>query len=989
MQNIKFKILSLLLVVAVVFGCAAISTTLFPSSVAQAASGNAWDYTGTYYDNLNESLDGAAFRAELAQLITSTHKTSANSYDKLKSQFNITDANPETGSGMLWFYTGTEVSSYGGSSSNREHVWPKDGGDAFPEKTGPGCDLQHLRPTDMQLNSSRGSYSFNEVAQTSSNIVKQNDSTTYGKTADELCYSSGGFFYPAKGYRGATARILMYVQTRWGDQYNLTFVDSAGKCKTIGKISTLLKWHLEEPPTASEIYRNQKAYEIQGNRNPFIDHPEWATKIYCNDGNSYNAALKKVVETVGDPYNNSQPLESISFQQTSLSVAVGSTATLTVVTTPSNAKKNLTWTSSNASVATVSNGVVTGVSAGTATITATDKDTGKSATATVTVKTLTGISVSGTPAKTEYTAGNVFSPTGLTVTATYSDGSTSVMDNSNCQWLDGVTKSTKLSQGTTTVICKYGSFEQTISGITVNESKDGDVKYVTIDTSSFEMTEGYGFKNWSTDAASGFAFIYGGGQYSATGLQFNVSKDSYYLASKVALPGRIVSVTVKIVSGKAERPWKLLTSDTAYTQVAGKPTNGTDWGTQMVTAEGVTWTVDSGDDTFFALTYELAEKSGASYLDSIVIGYVEGNGGTVTPTPDSVSLNKTALSLEVGASETLVATVGGSSTASWSSSNTNVATVDQNGKVTAVGAGTTTITVASGTAKATCTVTVTAGSTTTSSKDDYFDAVVANPTVGSNYKLALWQESLSKVFYAVAEMTSDGYIQTTENVADAAIVSLEAGTYEGCYYLKLGNKYVSLNSTWSGKYVKASITLTDSPTTEFYVGTHNELAAVVTANDGDGVLQTGTVYLGTHGSYSTIAASSTYYLEDETAIDVSQYVARLVVADGGSTTPDPTPDDAATEFKGLVSAVQSATGMEAKFNAIKAALVKYGTLTDEQKTAVASDYQTLQNEIASYNQGATSANEEHNAALKNALASGSLISAGFVALLSFIKRKFQ
>lgn len=821
MQNIKFKILSLLLVVAVVFGCAAISTTLFPSSVAQAASGNAWDYTGTYYDNLNESLDGAAFRAELAQLITSTHKTSANSYDKLKSQFNITDANPETGSGMLWFYTGTEVSSYGGSSSNREHVWPKDGGDAFPEKTGPGCDLQHLRPTDMQLNSSRGSYSFNEVAQTSSNIVKQNDSTTYGKTADELCYSSGGFFYPAKGYRGATARILMYVQTRWGDQYNLTFVDSAGKCKTIGKISTLLKWHLEEPPTASEIYRNQKAYEIQGNRNPFIDHPEWATKIYCNDGNSYNAALKKVVETVGDPYNNSQPLESISFQQTSLSVAVGSTATLTVVTTPSNAKKNLTWTSSNASIATVSNGVVTGVSAGTATITATDKDTGKSATATVTVKTLTGISVSGTPTKTEYTAGNAFSPTGLTVTATYSDDSTSVIANTDCQWLDGVTKSTKLSQGTTTVICKYGSFEQIISGITVNESKDGDVKYVTIDTSSFEMTDDYGFKNWITDAASGFAFIFGGNSsYATTGLQFNINQSSYYLASNVALPGRIVSVTVKHVSGKTGRPWKLLTSDTAYTQVTGKPTNGTDWGTQMVTAEGVTWTVDSGDDMFFALTYEYTGSKGASYLDSIVIGYVEDNGGgTVTPTPDSVSLNKTALSLEVGASETLVATVGGSSTASWTSSNTNVATVDQNGKVTAVGAGTTTITVASGTAKATCTVTVTASSTTPD--------------------------------------------------------------------------------------------------------------------------------------------------------------------------PTPTPDDAATEFKGLVSAVQSASGMEAKFNAIKTALVKYGTLTDEQKTAVASEYQTLQNEIATYNQGATTANEEHDSALKSALASGSLISAGFVALLSFIKRKFQ
>jgi len=90
-------------------------------------------------------------------------------------------------------------------------------------------------------------------------------------------------FYPGEGYRGATARILMYVQTRWGDTFNLTFVDSAGSCKTIGKISDLLRWHLEEPVTEAEIARNNAVYNIQGNRNPFIDHPEYATKIYCYD----------------------------------------------------------------------------------------------------------------------------------------------------------------------------------------------------------------------------------------------------------------------------------------------------------------------------------------------------------------------------------------------------------------------------------------------------------------------------------------------------------------------------------------------------------------------------------------------------------------------------------------------------------------------------------------------------------------------------------
>ncbi len=1140
--NTRLKLAVSLLLIVVLFACSAtvISTAILPAStnVAQAESGNAWDYTGTYYDNLNENLDGAAFRAELAELITSTHNTSVNSYDNLKSQFNITDANPETGSGLLWFYTGTQVSSYSGSTSNREHVWPKDGGAAFPEKTGPGCDLQHLRPTDSQLNSSRGSYSFDEVAQTSSSIVKQNGSTSYGKTADELCYRSGSFFYPAKGYRGATARILMYVQTRWGDQYNLKFVDSAGKCKTIGKISTLLKWHLEEPPTASEIYRNQKAYEIQGNRNPFIDHPEYATKIYCNDGNSYNAALKAVVEKVGDPYNNSQPLVSLSFQQANVTVAVGQTATLAVVANPTNAKKNLTWTSSNNNVATVSDGVVTGVAKGTATITVKDKDTGLSAVATITVKEVTGITLSGTPAKKEYVAGSAFSPTGITVTATYNDGSTSVLNNADCQWLDGVTKQTTLSQGTTTVVCKYGNFQQVVLGITVAEQQGASFE---ITRNSFSASSNYAFQKWSSGGVSGTAYIYGG---TTDKMQFNNKKDHSYIASTTATPSGITSITV--VMNEGSKSWTLLTSNTAYGELSGKgdPTSGTDHGKQTVTTAGYTWELD-GTDTYFCLNYS---DSGAAYIKSITVTYGNGGGGTITPTPDSVSLNKDTLNLEVGGSETLVATVVGSATAVWTSSNTNVATVDQNGKVTAVAEGTATITVTVGTATDTCTVTVTtSGGTVTptpdvTDKEKYFDSIVADPTVGTDYKLAFWQENLSKVFYAVAEMTDDGFLQTTESADNAAVVRLEAGTYDECYYLKLGNKYISLNSTWGGKYVKASITLTDAPTTEFYFGTHNEIASVVEAKDDSGLSQTNTVYLGTHGEYSTVAASSTYYLESTTAIDVSQFVLRLVVASNGTVTPNPTPDSVSlnkdtlylevggsetlvatvvgsatavwtssntnvatvdqngkvtavaegtatitvtagtatatctltvedvqpivppspwtvtfdaqngsdpvvlpfsedftlpenptngnkvfggwytdvactdgnewtapsmlsehiivyakwtdpqpehdeevAEFRELVSAVKAATGTENQFNAIKAALEKYATLTDEQKTVVAIDYQVLQNQVAAYNQSVTSANNEHTSALQKVLVYGSIISAGFVALLTLLK----
>ena len=274
---------------------------------------NASDEVDSYYSSIDFNQTGLDLRKEVRDLIISTH-THYTTYDGLASAFKTADADVNKSGNINWFYTGTSVEFDGFGSTNREHVWPKDGGKAFSEKSECGSDAHHLRPTETQLNSARGSLSFDEVSQTTANIVKQNGSTSY----DNLCYKSGSFFYPGEGYRGATARILMYVQTRWGDRFNLRFVDSSGKSKTIGKISTLMKWHLTEPVTDEEKRRNEAVYKIQGNRNPFIDHPELASKIYCNDGEVYNNALKKVVEQYGD-YNSDTPskkLVSISLSGT-------------------------------------------------------------------------------------------------------------------------------------------------------------------------------------------------------------------------------------------------------------------------------------------------------------------------------------------------------------------------------------------------------------------------------------------------------------------------------------------------------------------------------------------------------------------------------------------------------------------------------------------------------------------------------------------------
>ena len=308
MKN-KIKIFGLFILVFTMLGIDSKQIRFNDTNVVNAA-----DEVTNYYSSIDFNQTGLNLRGEVRDLITNTHKN-YTTYSGLRDVFKTSDADANQSGNIIWFYTGTSTpfnGSFGSSkgSTNREHVWPKNAGKAFDAESNCGSDAHHLRPTEFQVNSTRSDNSFNEVATTSANIVTENGSKSY----KNLCYTSGGFFYPGEGYRGATARILMYVQTRWGDKYNLRFVDSAGNNKTIGKISTLMKWHLTEPVTEGEKRRNEAVYKIQGNRNPFIDHPELASKIYCNDGEVYNSALKKIVEEYGDynPTEDDKVLESIS-----------------------------------------------------------------------------------------------------------------------------------------------------------------------------------------------------------------------------------------------------------------------------------------------------------------------------------------------------------------------------------------------------------------------------------------------------------------------------------------------------------------------------------------------------------------------------------------------------------------------------------------------------------------------------------------------------
>jgi hypothetical protein len=188
----------------------------------------------------------------------------------------------------------------------------------------------------------------------------------------------------------------------------------------------------------------------------------------------------------GDPAGNTA-VTGVTLDRTNLTVAVGATAPLQATVSPASAANTaVTWATSNEAIATVStSGSVTGVAEGTATITVSTVDGGKTAACTVIVKSLSSIEITEQPAQKDYFIGDTIDLAGLVVTATWSDGSE--------EPITGYTPSKSVFEeadagtgiGTVTITISYGSvtpvsFDVTvrykITGVTVSPATATVVK---------------------------------------------------------------------------------------------------------------------------------------------------------------------------------------------------------------------------------------------------------------------------------------------------------------------------------------------------------------------------------------------------------------------------------------------------------------------------------------------------------------------------------
>ncbi|MDP4281252.1 MAG: endonuclease [Bacteroidota bacterium] len=261
-----------------------------------------------YYDSA-DGLTGTALQSALHNIIKG-HTVVA--YGSLYTYFATTDAKPGD---VVWdmysdipngtppylyhYNSGEECGNYNseGDCYNREHSWPNSwfGGEVYPMYS----DLFHLYPTDGYVNNRRANYPYGEVGSaqwTSENGSKVGNCTWPGY--------SGTVFEPIDTYKGDFARSYFYMSTRYyGEDAGWP-----GSAMTAGSqlkpwaLQMLLSWNGEDPVSQKEIDRNNAVYGIQNNRNPFIDHPEYAQQIW-GSGSGIPSFSRTLVMVYPNPAN--------------------------------------------------------------------------------------------------------------------------------------------------------------------------------------------------------------------------------------------------------------------------------------------------------------------------------------------------------------------------------------------------------------------------------------------------------------------------------------------------------------------------------------------------------------------------------------------------------------------------------------------------------------------------------------------------------------
>lgn len=282
----------------------ALAVMLLCSSVLQAQP------PAGYYDTV-DATNSTTLRQTLHDVIDDHTRfpytdSSTDTWDIV----NVADEDPNNTNNIIDIYKSASYAKIPGGvgAYNREHSWPKsygfpnDGTDNYPY-----TDTHHLFACDGGYNSSRSNKPFRLCdAGCSENPTDFNDGRGGGTGVypGNSNWTSGSFTQGTwetwDGRKGDVARAIFYMDIRYeGGNHGVTGVSEPDLIATdneslidtsntgnnesvayMGMLSVLLQWHAQDPPDSREQWRNEVVFSFQGNRNPFIDHPEWAECLF-------------------------------------------------------------------------------------------------------------------------------------------------------------------------------------------------------------------------------------------------------------------------------------------------------------------------------------------------------------------------------------------------------------------------------------------------------------------------------------------------------------------------------------------------------------------------------------------------------------------------------------------------------------------------------------------------------------------------------------
>lgn len=247
-------------------------------------SGISWGQIPPGYYDPAAGLTGPALKSTLNDIIQDHVEfpytsSSTDVWDILKE----TDRDTLNPANVILLYSGWTVNAAqeynGGSGWNREHVWAKSHGD-FGTAIGVGTDAHAIRPCDISVNSARNNRWF---AECSTPYVDSDGPTgSYTSTTEWV-------WKPRDEVKGDVARMMFYMAVRYegeNGELDLELIDyipsdNNSPLPLHAKLSDLYQWHLQDPVSDWERNRNDIIYySYQQNRNPFIDHPEYADEIW-------------------------------------------------------------------------------------------------------------------------------------------------------------------------------------------------------------------------------------------------------------------------------------------------------------------------------------------------------------------------------------------------------------------------------------------------------------------------------------------------------------------------------------------------------------------------------------------------------------------------------------------------------------------------------------------------------------------------------------